>query len=419
MTSRFTPSNAAQSGAVDSLSTQTVGLVHLSEFRKRRTELIEAQESRAREALLGNAPAAADPSSQSDTPPTKPTKPKKRKAGKVKLSFSDDEGEEDASPVVAKKAKKAKKAVQPPVDVAPATADTTDSDAPKPDSKTTSDAATAAGKSKFSANTALLAPRIMTKSSQKHEAAERDRLRREFLLLQDAIKNTEIAIPFVFYDGTNIPGGVVRVRKGDYSWVFLDKSRKVGAALGVGDRANARKEWARVSIDDLILVRGTVIIPHHYDFYYFIMNKTLGPGGVPLFDFSTEAPTKPPAAVPGAAVQGAIPDGDAAGKTAATAFPEKTPADAPAPVAVPVVNPPLSTSASRAAARARALQMLPDIATLEGAQDDASFTKVVNRRWYERNKHIYPASTWQEFDAEKDYTTDIKRDTNGNAFFFS
>jgi len=38
---------------------------------------------------------------------------------------------------------------------------------------------------------------------------------------------------------------------------------------------------------------------------------------------------------------------------------------------------------------------------------------------YERNKHIFPASVWQEFDPEKDYQKEVKRDAGGNAFFFS
>jgi protein FAM50 len=60
-----------------------------------------------------------------------------------------------------------------------------------------------------------------------------------------------------------------------------------------------------------------------------------------------------------------------------------------------------------------------DVRRLEGAGDDPSFTKVVDRRWYERNKHIFPASAWQEFDPEKNYDSEIRRDVGGNAFFFS
>lgn len=62
---------------------------------------------------------------------------------------------------------------------------------------------------------------------------------------------------------------------------------------------------------------------------------------------------------------------------------------------------------------------LSSLSELEGASDDPTFTKVVDRRWYQRNKHIYPASVWQEFDPEKDYSKEIPRDTGGNAFFFS
>jgi protein FAM50 len=43
----------------------------------------------------------------------------------------------------------------------------------------------------------------------------------------------------------------------------------------------------------------------------------------------------------------------------------------------------------------------------------------VDRRWYERNKHIYPASSWQEFDPEIDYVNQIRRDARGNSFFYA
>lgn len=123
-------------------------------------------------------------------------------------------------------------------------------------------------KKRLGPNTTLsFTPKIMTKSALLHEAQTREQLRKEFLVLQDAIKATSILIPFVFYDGTNIPGGVCKVKKGDPIWVFLDRSRKVGAELGVGgsnsgEKANVRREWARVGVDDLMLVRGEVIVPH-------------------------------------------------------------------------------------------------------------------------------------------------------------
>ena len=36
-------------------------------------------------------------------------------------------------------------------------------------------------------------------------------------------------------------------------------------------------------------------------------------------------------------------------------------------------------------------------------KDESHPGKVVERRWYERNKHIFPASRWEVFDPAKDY----------------
>lgn len=58
---------------------------------------------------------------------------------------------------------------------------------------------------------------------------------------------------------------------------------------------------------------------------------------------------------------------------------------------------------------------------LEGADADPTITKVVDRRWYERNKHIFPASLWREYEPGKEFEESmmgIKRDNKGNAFFF-
>lgn len=112
-------------------------------------------------------------------------------------------------------------------------------------------------------------PKTLTKAAIEAEAQARDALRKEFLAMQDAIKATEIVLPFVFYDGTNIPAGHVRLKKGDPVWLFLDRCRKVGAELGVGGaqkssraKRDNRREWARVGVDDLMLVRGDIIVPH-------------------------------------------------------------------------------------------------------------------------------------------------------------
>lgn len=230
-----------------------------------------------------------------------------------------------------------------------------------------------------------VAPKAMTKPALRREAQTRETLRKEFLSMQESVKAAEIIIPFVFYDGTNIPGGACKVKKGDYIWLFLDRSRKVGAELGVGGEGKAsRREWARVGVDDLMLVRGEVIIPHHYEIYHFIANKTLGPNSLPLFGYSSVTAPKS---------RSRSPD------------PEEE-------------YDPISLPADSAKAR-RNGEVTERDRGLEGRGDDPTFTKVVDRRWYERNKHIFPASVWEEYDPGKDYTRETRKDALGNAFFFS
>lgn len=118
-------------------------------------------------------------------------------------------------------------------------------------------------KKRLTANSAVgIAPKSMTKSALMRETQMKEELRKEFLVMQEAVKATEFIVPFVFYDGKNIPGGTCRMKKGDMIWLFLDRARKVGAEKGVGGSEKSRKEWARVGVDDLMMVRGDLIIPH-------------------------------------------------------------------------------------------------------------------------------------------------------------
>lgn len=100
-------------------------------------------------------------------------------------------------------------------------------------------------------------PKAQTKSALLKEAQLKEALRKEYTQLQEAVKATEFVLPFVFYDGKNAPGGMCRMKKGDRIWLFLERARKVGA-----DKADkSRRDWARISVDDLMLVKGDIIIP--------------------------------------------------------------------------------------------------------------------------------------------------------------
>ena len=143
-----------------------------------------------------------------------------------------------------------------------------------------------------------------------------------------------------------------------------------------------------------VVVSLLTVCVKHYDFHYFLLNRTVGYTNDLLFPHSCE----PTAATP----QELLP----------TNSNLSNPPTRPEDIA-PSIN--LSTAASREQQKA---SRIPDD-ELEGFADDANLTKVVDRRWYERYKHIYPASTWEDFDPERDYSKGARKDTEGNAFFFS
>ncbi|KAL8816893.1 MAG: hypothetical protein Q9223_004178 [Gallowayella weberi] len=378
---RFTSQGAT---AEDLLQSHTVGLVHLNDFRKRRAEALEQKEREARENSRGRFPAAsgnATPVASSGTStPNQPAKKKRKPTAKGKLSFGIDDEDGMGNSIGDSSAAATPRSATPDVASPSRTA--------SPPNGETMDKKKRLGPN---ANVTFV-PKTMTKSALLREAQTREQLRKEFLAVQEAVKATDIVIPFVFYDGTNISGGACKVKKGDYIWLFLDRSRKVGAELGVGgggEKGSSRREWARVGVDDLMLVRGEIIIPHHYDFYYFIVNKTLGHSSAPLFDYSST--TVLPRHI------------SHSSSTSRSQSPEPSNYD-------PLARPKSSKNDCT---------MTPTDSTLEGANEDPTLTKVVDRRWYERNKHIFPASVWEEFDPTKDYSKGSRRDTQGNAFFFS
>ncbi|KFZ11750.1 hypothetical protein V502_07429 [Pseudogymnoascus sp. VKM F-4520 (FW-2644)] len=171
--------------AEDILSNQTVGLVNLSDFRKRRAEAIEQKERDAQESLLGSSrggSGAATPvvGSGGSTPSEPPKKKPKRKAGTPKLSFGVDDEEDEGDSTASNK--------QTPKNGAESRSQ---SGSPAPPSDE------AAPKRKFAPNASIGAfPKALTKRSLLQESQAREALRKEFLGLQERVKAAPIAIPF-------------------------------------------------------------------------------------------------------------------------------------------------------------------------------------------------------------------------------
>ena len=121
----------------------------------------------------------------------------------------------------------------------------------------------------------------------------------------------------------------------------------------------------------------------HYEIYHFLFNKVTGFNG-PLFDYSAQPTKATPIAV------GSNGDDE------------------------PTVYDPLNQSRKDKSREST----IPEN-ELEGFNDDPAITKVVDRRWYERNKHIFPASAWAEYAPDRDLSNVQRKDTEGNTFFFT
>ncbi|XP_042000769.1 protein XAP5 CIRCADIAN TIMEKEEPER-like [Salvia splendens] len=156
------------------------------------------------------------------------------------------------------------------------------------------------------------------------EQAERERLRKQWLLEQEQIKNEPLQITYSYWDGTG-HRRVIQVRKGDAIGEFL---RVVQQQL-----APEFREVRTTSVENLLYVKEDLIIPHQHSFYELIVNKARGKSG-PLFHFDVHEDVR-------------------------------TTADA----------------------------------TIE--KDESHAGKVVERHWYEKNKHIFPASRWEIYDPTK------------------
>ncbi|KAL5529710.1 hypothetical protein ACEPAG_5695 [Sanghuangporus baumii] len=281
-TEKARPSSARFVGQNDSmedtLKKTTVGLVRLEDFQKARMML---EEEKARIAA------------KTDELKEEQKKARKRKRmPKAKLSFADEEEEGDAN-------------------------ETSGTNTPNGYSSET-----ASKKAKLGKNPNVDTSFLPDREREEQERREREELRKEWLRRQEELKKEEIEITYSYWDGSGHRKSVT-CKKGDSISTFLEKCRQ------------QFPELRGVSVDNLMYVKEDLIVPHHYTFYDFIVNKARGKSG-PLFNFDVHDDVR----------------------------------------------------------------LLAD-ATVE--KDESHAGKVVERSWYQRNKHIFPASRWEVFDPEKNY----------------
>lgn len=269
----------------ETLKKSTVGLVKLEDFRNKRKAL---EEDEARKAARTD-----------ELKAEKVKKKKKKAASKSKLSFGADEEEESGN------------GDMPKDDGAKDVSNGASEDGPGP-------GPTKRAKKNPAVDTSFLPDR------EREEAERRDReeLRQEWLRKQEELKKEDIEIVYSYWDGSGHRKSVT-CKKGDSIGTFLEKCRQQFPDL------------RGVSVDNLMYIKEDLIIPHHYTFYDFIVNKARGKSG-PLFNFDVHDDVR----------------------------------------------------------------MLAD-ATVE--KDESHAGKVVERSWYQRSKHIFPASRWEVFDPEKNY----------------
>jgi protein FAM50 len=151
---------------------------------------------------------------------------------KIGLSFGDeDETEQDAQT--------SEQSVKPKARTGAGVSTTTTT---QDDEDETSEPATIVKKRFKPSSSVAVQAKAQTKSALAKEALLKEVLRKQYL-------------------------AKVRLKKGDFVWLFLERARKVGIELGErGDGpmglGGRRREWARIGVDDLMLVVGEMMIPH-------------------------------------------------------------------------------------------------------------------------------------------------------------
>ncbi|KAJ1569314.1 hypothetical protein HK096_003493 [Nowakowskiella sp. JEL0078] len=268
------------------LKRQTVGLVQLEDFERIQANLDVRRKEELEKAALGQ------------------KKKSKRKNIKEKLSFAGGDEEEQ---------EEIKKVIE--------TSSSVENDSEEPNKK----------KTRLKKDPTIDTSFLPDKEREEEERRMTEELKSNWLKEQKAIKQEKIVITYSYWDGTG-HRTQVEVKKGDSISQFLEA---------------CRQQWHQLrgtNVDNLMYVKEDLIIPHHYTFYDFIVNKTRGKSG-PLFSFDVFDDVR-----------------------------------------------------------------LTNDATIETEESHAG--KLIERAWYEKNKHIFPASRWEVFDPQKFYGKYTVKDLN-------
>ncbi|CAH3186459.1 unnamed protein product [Porites evermanni] len=266
------------------LKSSTIGLVTLDEMKAKREDLVREHEKQLAAKLKSE-------ELEGESKKKKQKKIKAKTSSALSFNLDDEEVDEDSEPVVPLKKKKPGK--NPDVD------------------------------------TSFLPDR----DREEMERKEREHIRQEWVEKQEKIKNEDVEITYSYWDGSG-HRRTLKMKKGNTISQFLQKC--------IEQLRKDFTEFRAITTENLMYVKEDLIIPQHYTFYDFIINKARGKSG-PLFSFDVHEDVR----------------------------------------------------------------MISD-ASVE--KDESHAGKVVLRSWYERNKHIFPASRWEPYDPEKTwakYTVNI------------
>lgn len=215
-------------GVEDSLKRSTYGLVQLSDFKETREKL----EEQARREAAG--------ASAADAKGKEGKGKKKKKEGKVKLSFAMDDEEEERE-------QKPSPRPRPAEDQAE-------------EEGTSEERATK--RAKLGKNPTVDTYFLPDREREDQERKDRDELRKEWLKMQEDLKQEDVEITYSYWDG-NGHRKEVTCKKGDTIAMFLEKCR------------NQFPELRAVSVDNLMYIKEDLIIPHVSRFYNRILYMVL------------------------------------------------------------------------------------------------------------------------------------------------